>query len=815
MSPAVPLSLVALAGALTGLTTSLPPTAALLAAVASAAALAGALAVRIEQRNARALGLVLVTLLAAGFVATGARAGFAAAAARIPAGVVVLEGTVSDVAPARSGGRHMKLDVDGAVASRGRVNGAAAPVGARVLVSLLPSADAFVVTAGDRVRVRGAVHHAHPALQPGVLDGELAALANGIHGRMTVGAVDDAVVVERGARFAPFAAMRCALRERLHALLSPREAGIVLALLVGDTSDFDDDTIALYRRVGAGHLLAVSGLQVSLVALLAARLAWLAFSLRPRLTRSGRARRLAAAASLLVVWGFVGLCGGPPSAVRAGAMASAVVGGALFTRRVRLVEALAVAAMTTVLLSPESALDPGFLLSYAAVAGLAVVQLLKRDAAALPSTTEPAPLVRVRDAFVGIVTSSLAAGLLTLPLSAHLFGQVSLAGLVANIVLVPVASVLQVPAMGFGLAGALLNVAPIARLGAMSAGLLEALCEGLAQFLPGVLVVRAPDGWHTVLLLLAALAAMAALVRKPRALGSSSFCAALACAFTVAGVLPALHAPRGVRITVLPVGQGDASVFELPDGTTILIDGGGEVGSTRDPGREVVLPFLARRGIEKLDVVVLSHPHPDHGLGLRAVLEAMPVGALWHSGYPDDDAVLSQLLPIARRHNVAIESTPALLGPHRFGDVTVDVLGPAPAEGTAKYDELSANDNSLVLRVRYGDTTALWGGDLESQGEQLLIGSGADLHADVVKATHHGSKTSSTAAFVAATRPREVIFCTGVENRFGFPHAAVVDRWRAAGAHVSDTALEGEIAVFLTGHDVAVEPFAHRRPSPR
>jgi competence protein ComEC len=158
-----------------------------------------------------------------------------------------------------------------------------------------------------------------------------------------------------------------------------------------------------------------------------------------------------------------------------------------------------------------------------------------------------------------------------------------------------------------------------------------------------------------------------------------------------------------------------------------------------------------------------------------------------------------------------IRSTPQLLGRHEMGGATVEVLAPAPVEGTPTYPELHANDNSLVMRVCFEGACALLPGDLETLGEDLLLESvGAErLRADVVKAGHHGSRTSSGDPFIAATGARHVVFCTGRHNTVGFPSPEVRTRWRTAGATTWDTAVHGETRFTLRGGDVSVRAHRH------
>lgn len=799
-SPAVPLFFAAGAGAFAGLLADLPfaPFVALAILVALAASFA-------RETLARAITLLLLAFALAAAAGALQRDRASTRAQALPAGIAVYEGVVDDVLFGSSGFTRLIVDVDGALAAEAGGT-PAPPVGvaldAKVSVSVPPGVAGVDVQPGDRIRVRGVARSFAPALSPGELDAAKLALARDLDARLSVRAPFDVAIVERGASWRPFADARLALRDRLSSLLPPRLAGLELALLVGDTSFLDEEQRDLYRRVGAGHLLAVSGLQVSLIALLLERFALLVL-MTTSFGRRGRGRALASMAALLGVWSFVLLCGAPPSAVRAGAMASAVLVASLLGRRARAFDSIGIAGLGTVLLSPASVLDPSFLLSYGAVLGLAASTA--RDDGIADDVTRTRTLART---LLTIAIASIGAGLVTLPVSAWLFGEVAPAGLVANIVLVPLATVVQVPALALGLLGALVDSYWIAWLGAQAALFLEALAAGLGDLLPGVRPVSAPSGVVAALLVACAAVFAASLARRaPIGAVASIGAGAAVLAF-------AAYEPHGVRIAFLPVGQGDGAVVELPDGTVMVIDAGGTYDGRVDPGLDVVVPFLQRRGIEKIDVMVASHPHPDHMGGLPSVARAFPVRRLWLAGATDRSStggLVRRLLDVLPG-DVVIESTPALLGVHRFGDATVEVLAPAPAERTSTYPELGANDNSLVLRICLGTTCALLPGDIEVLGEELLLersrGSSSSLRAAVVKAPHHGSRSSSTDPFVAATGARHVFFCTGRDNTFGFPHEDVAARWSASGARLWDTAKNGEITVRLTGEAVDVHAFA-------
>jgi competence protein ComEC len=792
MSPAVPLFALASAGALLGLVVE----GALLPALLTAA-LALAAAGRARAPLARAAAVLAFTLAIAAAGAAWQRSVHDATVLALPHGEVLLvEGLVLDRAHTRAGGLRLTLAAEGALREG---EPAGQPLPCRLQVWLHGSAAALEIEAGDRLRARGRVRRHAPSDRPGAFDAAAFGLARGLHGSLSAHDAGAVVVVQRRAAGARFARAREGLRRRLLALVTPREAGVLLARLVGDKSLLDDEQLALYRRVGAGHLLAVSGLQVSFLALVLQRLFLPLLVLLPALSRRGYAHFAAALLAAACVWAFVALCGAPPSAVRAAGMATAalcaLVGG---PRRVRGADALGVAGLVTLLLSPTAVIDPSFLLSYAAVIGLVLAVPPRAEGLFAPELSPQRR--RLRKVGAGVM-AALAAGLMTLPVSAHLFGEIAPGGLLANVLLVPAAVVLQVPTFGFGFFGALTSSPFLTSLGAAGGGLLEALCAALDGPLGGLVPVGELRGGGALGLSLAsALAVLAAVRQSPRTL-------ALSLGVGLVSLAPALLVPGGVRVSVLPVGQGDGAVFELPSGEVMVVDGGGVWDESRDPGVEVLLPFLARRGIKAVELVVLSHPHPDHLLGLLALLDAVPVKELWHSGYSAEQRWLGRLLAKARDKGVRVRAPPELLGEHPFGGALLEVLAPDPGDGAALYEELHENDNSLVLRVRYGADAALWTGDIETWGERYLVASGKDVSAALLKAPHHGSRTSSSPALLDAVRPEHVIFATGRDNLFGFPHAEVSERYRQRGIRIWDTAVHGELTYWLTGRGVKARAF--------
>ena len=234
----------------------------------------------------------------------------------------------------------------------------------------------------------------------------------------------------------------------------------------------------------------------------------------------------------------------------------------------------------------------------------------------------------------------------------------------------------------------------------------------------------------------------------------------------------------GLEVVFLGVGQGDATALLLADGSAILVDGGGEARGHRDPGARDVVPFLRDAGVRRIAALVVSHPHPDHLLGLAAVAEAFPVERVLASTRRGSEALATAW---ERLPSVTLFAPGEVF--ERAG-VRLEALGPPTAS-----EAWTENDASLVVRVSFGASHLLFPGDVEAEGEAALLAgpfAGA-LAAEVVKAPHHGSATSSTPEFVAATGARFAVMMVGHENRHGFPAPSTVRRWREAGAEVLRT----------------------------
>ncbi|HYY53657.1 MAG TPA: DNA internalization-related competence protein ComEC/Rec2, partial [Myxococcales bacterium] len=550
---------------------------------------------------------------------------------------------------------------------------------------------------------------------------------------------------ELRARFAERAAAICTSKER---------AALVTALAVGDRTGLSRETEDEMAASGLVHLLASSGLHLAVVALLIrelARRAWL----RTPWADGIRAGLIAAAAALPFAAFEVLLLGSPWPAVRAGTGACVGLLGSALARRPHALTTLALAAATCAAVDPAAARDLALQLSVAGIAGLILLARPIRDLVPLPLPQSGAPLWRrFLEHLLGLGCATAAAALCTAPLLAAAFHRLSLVSVLAN---------------ALGLLPGLAAI-PIATLLVpfdllilwWIADLLAAATLGASHFfasLPFATVVVAAPG---VLACLLWYGGVLLCTRRSFRLALVPWALLAAVAWTSAALA---SARTGMTITFLAVGQGDSAVVQLPGGAAMLIDAGGDLRwpGKFDPGARDVVPALAELGIRRLDVVVLTHPHPDHAGGLPTVLERMPVGELWMTAERDPIAAAVRARA-AERHVPVREPHPAILG-----GVRVEVA--------SRFEPgWSLNDNSIVLRLVHGEVAALFAGDVEALAEADLAQGTAEIRAQLLKAPHHGSRTSSTEAFLRRVAPEFTVYSVGAGNRFGFPNEDVLAR---------------------------------------
>jgi competence protein ComEC len=547
------------------------------------------------------------------------------------------------------------------------------------------------------------------------------------------------------------------------------ERAVVLAMTLGEQTAVDPRTAESFRIAGTYHVLALSGAQVALVAGI------LIVSLR----RVGLGPLARAAAVTPALAFYAAVVGEGVSITRAVVMALLALWARVIDADVDLANVLGTAAAAMLVAHPSVIDDVGFQLTFAATLGiLLLVPVLKPYLPALPWGID------------SLIAASLAAQLALTPLTAAQFHRLTPAALALNLAAVPLASAVLLagaailPVAALSSTGAMWSAAPawfFARLLLLSGEIVRAV---------PALDMRVPAPGLVVIVLYAG--GIAALMRRRFVPAAVLIVVAL-----VRMCSPVPVADGRLHVTALDVGQGDAIVIETPAGHAWLVDAGNSANGF-DLGELAVAPYLWWRGITSLEGIVVSHAHLDHVGGVPFLLRHFQPKQLWEGPAPRRDAGYALL-------DAAARDAPVLRISVRRGVVTIidgvrlEVLGPA---GTRTPPAQTRNDDSVVVRVSWGDVSFLLTGDIEAPGEQAL-GAGPTT---VLKVAHHGSHTSSSERFLDATRPRIALLSVGARNHFGHPSPDVLRRYALHRTDVYRTDQDGAITVSTDGRRVWVKP---------
>jgi competence protein ComEC len=644
-----------------------------------------------------------------------------------------------------------------------------------------------------------------------------------------------------------------------------RVQGVFKALIIGDRSQISAETRQAFNRAGVGHLLAISGLHIGIVATVAfGFFRWLMARFKPLLWRAWT-RKGAALASLLPVLCYGMIAGFSPSTQRAVIMVSVFLLTFLFEREQDPLNTLSLAALVILIADPPSLFSISFQLSFTAVFAIIYgFSRLQQRAEATKSQKKDRRRFGFVNRLVSFFLVSLFAVFGSLPLVAVYFNQVSLVGLAANVVVVPLVGFFTIPLglvalfvlplsttvavwciqAGSGFLTVALAVVqffaelPFAAVKTFTPSLLEIGCYYVLCW--ALLNLHHPPRLAALWLRRSDNSASSSITRdietsrssgdsglgkfqsifrrfqfKRMSLSNPAIAALTLVLLTLAGDtcywLYQRFGGTDLRVTVIDVGHGSAALLEFPGGYTMLIDGGGFADNAAfDVGAAIVAPLLWRKKILTVDTLILSHPNSDHLNGLIYIAKYFHVKNVWTNSEARNTSGYHNFMEVIENRKIALPSFVDMPQNLWINGVKLDFL--YPPRGYLKRKEKegwrNTNNNSLVVKVSMGSRSFLFPGDIMAAAEEELVGmAGRKLDSTVLIAPHHGSRSSSSTAFLGEVTPEVIVISCGRRSRFKLPHPTILKKYQQNGYEIFRTDLNGAVSLSTDGRQLDIKPF--------
>ncbi len=650
------------------------------------------------------------------------------------------------------------------------------------------------ITIGSKIWVNGETAFFDEARNPGNFDQKEYYRKQGIHGYVWA---ESYQVVEKG--FGGVREYLTRFRMQWKTLfvkcLGEKYGNCMSAILLGDKSELDKETKNLYQKGGIGHILAISGLHMSFIGI----------GLYKILRRCGMSFLYAGIFGAFFLILYTWMIGGGVSGQRALVMFVIRVGADMSGRDYDLLTSLSLAAIVIIARQPLYLFDAGFLLSFGALLGIAVVEPVLKNCTMIPS----------------FLRGGMAIQIVLFPLLLYYYYEIPIYAVFLNLAVIPLMSFV----LGAGILGSFVAV-----LHFPSGKWILSICKWILSgyefgaksslFLPcGRIVTGQPEKWMMVVYYLFVFGGCAAAQffkerersekeskrKRGACIWKRIIRSSLLLCMPFFGVMTMLgHQKRGeMQVTMLDVGQGDGLYLKSPSGKKMMIDGGST--DIRAVGEYRLESFLKNQGVGKLDYIFVSHGDEDHINGIRELLLDQTFGiAIDTLVLPDERVLDSALLELAQTAEKTGTKVTVFHAGEQWSDGNMTLKCLAPLK---EYQGEAGNAASMVLELDYGNFEMLFTGDAEGLGEDALVSGGKLKNYDILKVAHHGSKNSTSNEFLEQTKPKEAWISSGINNRYGHPHNETIERLKNQNCIIRKTQDSGAVTVYTNGKQMRTEMF--------
>jgi competence protein ComEC len=689
---------------------------------------------------------------------------------------------------------------------------------------------------GDFVRFKTRLKAPHSFRNPGGFDYERHLRYKGI---MVLGFIKDSsgIVILRENQGNIFKTHLERLRKKIKNFImenSPSpEREIIQAMILGDQKEIPKDVMENFNKTGTTHIIAISGFNIGIIAFLSFFAIRLIMKSSTYLLLRFNIIKVSTVFGIIPVIIYTFIAGLGISVVRASIMAVTFMIAIIMDKERDLYNSLALAALIILVISPYSLFDISFQLSFMAV--WAILFITPRLSMMLPEgVTEAIPndTVWVKNIYKNIfifIIVSLSATLGTLPLIVFYFNRISTIVLLSNLIVVPIMGIIAIP-----VCMAIIVAAPLSHELALVflniSTFLVRISISLVDFfasLPGSsYFVSTPTVFEIAAYYLFLIAAIKLIdFRKKKknddAVSKSTFgpqwYRITLATLTVFFIIDAIYLYASVnnneklKVTFIDVGQGSSTLVTLPGGKKILIDGGGTYENIFDIGKYVIAPFLWHERIKCIDIVVLTHPHPDHLNGLIYILSHFDVKEVWTNGEDSETETYKDFVKIINEKNIAHRLVSEKSSEIKINDIRINILNP-PNPVDLKKDLLPrkfdrTNNDAIVIKLTIGNVSILLPGDISGPSETRLIRSGKNIKSHIMLVPHHGGFTSSTIPFLNRIQPSIAVISCGRDNVYNDPHPDVLKRYLMLGTKILRTDINGAISITTDGKKIAYNVF--------